>query len=269
MNIKTTNSVSGLFALLLAIGCSGTKADQPSETLGEMSSGGRNRANSLRVQFASKGSGIDGIGQLAFLNLVNRETENGTVTSFQQRPWGREGEINYCVTLATNADEYRVSKILGRIIWIGIANGNLNSFAVTTQCDDAALEIFAGNQRGPFNQISHDTTLTCQLQAPQADQYEARLLLEESIVIDANQYATNEIEVRMNLQQSSPIGRYAAIHDLAVTKTVSPDGAITYTGSTLDLNFSVASGAGATGYSARLTIGNTGMPLLMTCEEAR
>lgn len=68
---------------------------------------GKERASTLLVSFYSIGGGIDVKNAQSFDNFISEyKTQQGKSVAYERVPWGREGELDYCVSFSDlNSEE--------------------------------------------------------------------------------------------------------------------------------------------------------------------
>ena len=67
----------------------------------------------ITVAFTSYGAGIDGPTRARIERMLQGDRR---VRSFTRRPWGREGEVTFCITVRRSADVYRLSRDLQNMV---------------------------------------------------------------------------------------------------------------------------------------------------------
>lgn len=67
----------------------------------------------ITVAFTSYGAGIDGPTRARMERALRADRR---VRTFTSRPWGREGEVTFCVSVRRTADAYRLSRDLQNMV---------------------------------------------------------------------------------------------------------------------------------------------------------
>lgn len=67
----------------------------------------------ITVAFTSYGAGIDGPTRARMERMLQADRR---VSSFTRRPWGREGEVTFCIAARRSADVYRLFRDLQNMV---------------------------------------------------------------------------------------------------------------------------------------------------------
>jgi hypothetical protein len=67
----------------------------------------------ITVAFMSYGAGIDGPTRARMERLLRTDRR---VRTFTSRPWGREGEVTFCINVRRSADTYRLFRDLQNMV---------------------------------------------------------------------------------------------------------------------------------------------------------
>ena len=67
----------------------------------------------ITVAFTSYGAGIDGATRARMERMLRTDRR---VRTFTARPWGREGEVTFCIAAKRSADIYRLSRDLRTMV---------------------------------------------------------------------------------------------------------------------------------------------------------
>ena len=67
----------------------------------------------ITVAFTSYGAGIDGPTRARMERTLRVDRR---VRTFTSRPWGREGEVTFCISARRNADVYRIFRDLQNMV---------------------------------------------------------------------------------------------------------------------------------------------------------
>lgn len=67
----------------------------------------------ITVAFTSYGAGIDGATRARMERMLRTDRR---VRTFTARPWGREGEVTFCIAARRSADVYRLSRDLRNMV---------------------------------------------------------------------------------------------------------------------------------------------------------
>lgn len=106
MRLSLVKSILLLTCFQLAFGLVSCKTTAPSAATSKAV-----QQTEITISFFSKGSGIDREAKKQLEAIIAQANEKQATISVEKRTWGREGEIDYQLTIAPNTPKEQIGQI--------------------------------------------------------------------------------------------------------------------------------------------------------------
>lgn len=193
----------------------------------------------LRLQFASTGTGADSGAIDAVTRHMDHLEENGILLKSASRPWGREGEVNFCMQFKSGQDLQKSRLYLGRIVWLSVLKNRPSALKVDVECGDKSLDHFSGGDIAPFvGHIIEKPTLTCSSEP--AGPYRHTVTVEVIEKLEKNDAGRDIPQAEFTFVQSAINVKYASISErVDLMAFSSEDDEFSYSSENYKLTFAV------------------------------